>query len=201
MAMSDAQPNSFDLRSGLGGSQAPEAANMMFFQCAPEPKTINRVARVLVIEDHPFIRESVVRLINRQPDMACCGHADSIAMAPDVAAEQRPDLVLMDLRLKDGDSFGLLEFLQIQTPGLPIVMFSNSDELEVAERALRSGARGYVLKNEVGEEVLRALRIALHGKMYVSNDLAAVPLGGSAQRRLCGDVLEWSRASIHFGIR
>jgi DNA-binding NarL/FixJ family response regulator len=172
MAMSDAQPNSFDLRSGLGGSQAPEAANMMFFQCAPEPKTINRVARVLVIEDHPFIRESVVRLINRQPDMACCGHADSIAMAPDVAAEQRPDLVLMDLRLKDGDSFGLLEFLQIQTPGLPIVMFSNSDELEVAERALRSGARGYVLKNEVGEEVLRALRIALHGKMYVSNDLA-----------------------------
>src|SRR5215475_11119727 len=172
MAMSDAHPNSVDLRSCLGCGQVPETANVMFLQSAAEPKTMRRVARVLVIEDHPFIRESVLRLINRQPDMECCGHADSIATAPDVAAEQRPDLVLMDLRLKDGDSLGLLEFLQIQTPGLPIIMFSNSDELDTAECALRAGARGYVLKNEVGEEVLRALRIALLGKIYVSSDMA-----------------------------
>src|SRR5215831_4712004 len=151
MAIYDAQPNSLNMRSGVGGGQISENANLMALQYAGEPKMMNRVSRVLVIEDHPFIRESVLRLINRQPDMECCGHADSIATAPDVAAEQRPDLVLMDLRLKDGDSFGLLEFLQIQTPGLPIIMFSNSDEIEVAERALRSGARGYVLKNEVGE--------------------------------------------------
>jgi DNA-binding NarL/FixJ family response regulator len=80
--------------------------------------------------------------------------------------------VLLDLRLKDGESFSLIETLNRQFPGLPILMLSQTDELAVAERVLRAGARGYVMKHEAPNEVLGAIRTALVGNLYLSRDLA-----------------------------
>src|SRR5262245_6139632 len=129
-------------------------------------------ARVLVVEDHPFIREGIVALVNRQEDLNCCGHADSLATAPAMLMERKPDLVLLDLRLKDGESFELINSFKTQAPEVPILVLSQSDESVFAERVLRLGAKGYIMKQEAPEDLLTAMRAVLAGKVYVSQDIA-----------------------------
>ena len=103
-------------------------------------------ARILVVDDDHFMREGLVRLINRQPDLFCCGQADSIAATPLATASQRPDLVLLDLQLKDGESLELINSLKAQFSKTSVLVLSQGDELLFAEKALRAGARGYVMK-------------------------------------------------------
>jgi DNA-binding NarL/FixJ family response regulator len=134
----------------------------------PHPKT-----RVLVIEDHPFVREGIVRLLNRQADLSCCGECETISGTPAAVANGRPDLILLDLNLKDGYSLDLIGPLCRNFPNTPILVLSQSDDIHTAERALRAGARGYVLKQEATEDLLRAIRDALRGKCYVSPALAS----------------------------
>src|SRR5438105_9051912 len=93
--------------------------------------------RIFVVEDHPFVREGIVALINRQPDLVCCGQADSIAATPSLLAEQQPHLVLLDLRLKDGEAFDLIKTLRIEFPEAAILVLSQGDEEIYAERVLR----------------------------------------------------------------
>jgi DNA-binding NarL/FixJ family response regulator len=135
-------------------------------------------ARILVVEDHPFVRQEIVDLVNSQGDMSCCGETDSVAATPSAIAEFAPDLVLMDLRLKDGYAFALINSLKAILPRLPIVILSQCDEVLHAERALRAGAKGYVLKQEAVDELLNALRTVLAGKLYVSDAM----MGGLLKR-------------------
>jgi DNA-binding NarL/FixJ family response regulator len=131
-----------------------------------------RKARVFIVEDHPFVREGIVRLVNRQNDLTCCGEAESIATAADSIAEEQPDLLLLDLILRDGDGLELIGFLKPSFPTLPILVLSQSDDVAIAERALRAGASGFVAKHAASEEVLNAIRAVLMGRTYVSNELA-----------------------------
>jgi|SRR6266850_4819378 len=127
-------------------------------------------ARVLVVEDHPFLRQGIVRLINLQCDLVCCGEAGSLAAAVDAVIKEKPDLLLMDIHLPDGDGFQLIDFLRPQFPDLMILVLSQSGEVSFARRALSIGANGYVIKQNASE-MLNAIRELLRGKVYVSKEL------------------------------
>ncbi len=138
----------------------------------PPPPRDQAKARILVVEDNPFVRESLIRFINRQPDLVCCGQTESVAATPAAVAEQKPDLILLDLRLKDGEAFDLIPTLRERFPHVGILILSQCDQVLDAERALRVGARGYVAKQEAPDEVLNGIRAVLQGRVYVSPELA-----------------------------
>jgi DNA-binding NarL/FixJ family response regulator len=137
----------------------------------PESPDAPRPARVLVVDDHPIFRTGLIALLDTQPNLTCCGQ---IAHAREVIAsvkEHGPDLLLLDLRLGDGDGLDLLPQLREHFPKLPILVLSQSDEELYAERALRAGARGYIMKEEVTEDVLTAINTLLAGGYYTSAKL------------------------------
>jgi DNA-binding NarL/FixJ family response regulator len=141
-------------------------------------------SRILVVEDHFFFRQGLVDWINRQPDLACCGNADSCAAARKAAADLKPDLVLLDLGLKDENGLDLLKQLKAEFPALRILVISQGDEAIFAERALRAGAMGYLMKEEIADEVLRAIRHILWGEIYLSSRMATQLLRRSLAENL-----------------
>jgi DNA-binding NarL/FixJ family response regulator len=134
--------------------------------------TSDRRARILIVEDHPLVREGLARLLDRQSDMRCCGQSDGAVRAPAAIKEYSPDLVLLDLSLKDGDGFDLLGMLVRQFPNLRVLVLSQHDENTHAEMALRHGAQGYVMKQEATQEVLMAIRTVLTGEIYLSHRMS-----------------------------
>ena len=124
-----------------------------------------------MVEDHVFVRQAIVSLINRQPDLVCCGEDDSVASTPSASARFQPDLVLLDLRLKDGEALELIAALKSRFPRLTILVLSQCDEAIYAEKAIGAGANGYLMKQEAAEEVLNAMRMVLGGKQYLSRAL------------------------------
>jgi DNA-binding NarL/FixJ family response regulator len=130
-------------------------------------------ARVLVVEDNQFVREEIVRMIDSQADLACCGQADSMASIPAAVASCHPDLVLMDLRFRDGEAIGLMNTLAMGQAKPKILVLSQCDELLYAERVLQAGAKGYVMKVEAVDELLVAIRTVLRGKVYLSSAMSA----------------------------
>lgn len=125
-------------------------------------------ARILVADDHPIICEGLADLISRQSDVECCATAASTAELQQMIPVQKPDLLLLDLRMGSGDGLESIKDLKARFPQLPILVISQFDEGVYAERALRAGALGYVMKEQATEEVLRAIRTVLKGQIYVS---------------------------------
>jgi DNA-binding NarL/FixJ family response regulator len=130
-------------------------------------------SRVVVIEDHPVLRDALQQLIDGQPDLTCVGVADSTSDAKRLVEQCKPDLMVLDLRLKAGDALDLVKSLRVEQPGLKVLVLSQYDELIFAERALRAGAFGYIMKENATDEVLRALRKVLAGELYFSERVAA----------------------------
>jgi DNA-binding NarL/FixJ family response regulator len=128
--------------------------------------------RILVVDEHPLLRHGIITFINCQPDMIVCGEADCIASAQSKLAECRPQLLVIGLRLGAGDSLEFVKALKAQYPGLLILVYSAFEETIFAERALRAGANGYLMKKAAGEEMLAAIRDVLRGQVYVSRELA-----------------------------
>jgi len=129
--------------------------------------------RILVVDDHPFMRAGLAQLINQQADLEVCGEAGNAADAAREVVRLKPDLVLTDLTMSDR---GGLEFIKdLQASGLPppVLVVSMHDEAIYAERALRAGARGYIMKEAGGESLLAAIRQVLRGEVYVSLRLSA----------------------------
>ncbi len=135
-----------------------------------------RKARIVVVDDHPLFCEGVVQLINRQTDLACCAVAANVAATRAAVLKHKPDLVLLDLRLGNEDGLELIKDLKNQFPTIPILVVSQYDEALYAERALRAGALGYVMKEEAAAEVLSAIRAVLAGELYVSRKMGALVL-------------------------
>ena len=131
-----------------------------------------RKSRVVVIEDHPVLRDALQQLIDGQPDLTCVGAADNTSDAKRLVEQCKPDLMVLDLRLKTGDALDLVKSLRVEQPGLKVLVLSQYDELIFAERALRAGAFGYIMKENATEEVLRALRKVLAGELYFSERVA-----------------------------
>jgi DNA-binding NarL/FixJ family response regulator len=133
-------------------------------------------ARILVADDHPLFREGLVQLINRERDLVCCGQADNPAAVQTAVAKEKPDLLVLDLRLKHGDGIEFIKSLTRQFSALPILVLSQHDEMLYAERALRAGARGYVMKEEATDDVLNAIHSILKGELHVSRKMSVVAL-------------------------
>src|SRR5215831_16621092 len=132
-----------------------------------------RKSRVIVIEDHPLLCDGLKQLIGSQPDLACIGVADNTADAKRLVEKCKPDLLLLDLRLKGGDALELIKSMRIEHPKVKVLVLSQHDELIFAERALRAGASGYIMKENGTGEVLRAVRRVLAGELYFSERVAA----------------------------
>lgn len=124
--------------------------------------------RVVIVEDHPMVREHLAHLLSLEPDMAVCGEADNIQQARQIIEKLRPDIALVDITLKGSSGLELIKDLKALGIGVPILVVSMHDEALYAERALRAGARGYITKSEASEEVMNAIRQVLAGGVYAS---------------------------------
>ena len=129
--------------------------------------------RVLMVDDHPLFRSGLAVWLAQQPDLICCGEADSIASAREAIARFEPEVVLLDLRLGDGDGLDLAREVRETHPSVRIVALSQNDELFYAHRALQAGVRGYVMKSEATEVLHTAITTVARGEIYVSRPVAA----------------------------
>lgn len=124
---------------------------------------IHKYYRILVIEDHPLMREAISKWIDRDPGLKVCGQANSSAAGMEAVVRLKPDLVLSDISLDGRSGLELLKDLKAMNPDLPVVMHSMHNESVYAMRAMRAGARGYVMKKAGGTEVVNAIKEVLAG--------------------------------------
>ena len=142
------------------------------FQIAEPDSQISVKKRILVVDDHPIVRQGLALLINREPDLVVCGEAEEAMGAMHVLASARPDVLIVDISLNGPDGLDLLKTIRTTHPTLPVLILSMHDESIYAERALRAGANGYIMKQEATEKVLVAVRRILSGEIYVSDRIA-----------------------------
>jgi DNA-binding NarL/FixJ family response regulator len=128
--------------------------------------------RIFVVDDHPIVRQGLALLINREPDLEVCGDAEEAGSALQRIEELKPDLAVLDISLTGPDGLDLLKIIRARDPNLPVLILSMMDELLYAERALRAGANGYIMKQQATEKVLVAIRRILGGEIYVSERMA-----------------------------
>ena len=128
--------------------------------------------RVFVVDDHPIVRQGLALLIDQEPDLVVCGAAEEAESALAAIAASRPDILVLDISLRGRDGIELLKTIRSTDPDLPVLVLSMHDEAIYAERALRAGANGYIMKQEATENVLVALRRILRQEMYVSERIA-----------------------------
>jgi len=139
--------------------------------------------RVVLVDDHPLVRERLVELINREADLEVVGEAEDRHQALEVIESTRPQLAIVDLSLKASLGLELIKDLQVRQPGLPILVVSMQDEAVYAERCLRAGARGYITKQEASRHVMQAIRRVLEGGIHVSEAVAHQMLARSVGRQ------------------
>ena len=139
------------------------------------PQTQER-KRIFLVDDHPITRYGLAQLINLQVDMAVCGDAETAAGALAAIKSARPDLVLADITMPGKSGLEFIKDMQAQSPGVPVLAVSMHDENIYAERVLRAGGRGYIMKYEGGERILEAIRQVLRGQVYVSKSTSAALL-------------------------
>src|SRR5437762_10836514 len=130
--------------------------------------TVARKRCVFIVDDHPLVREGLTNLINRQSDLTVCGEAKNSAEAIAGIAKERPDVAIIDISLTNESGLELIKNLVKQFPQVAVIVLSMHDEALYAERALRAGARGYVMKHESTKSVLASIRRVLEGGVYVS---------------------------------
>jgi DNA-binding NarL/FixJ family response regulator len=131
-------------------------------------ETVARKSRVFIVDDHTLVREGLANLINGQDDLIVCGEAEDSAQAITGIMQARPDVALIDISLKNESGLELVKDLGSQFPLVALIVLSMHDEALYAERALRAGARGYVMKRETSKSVLASIRRVLEGGVYVS---------------------------------
>jgi DNA-binding NarL/FixJ family response regulator len=132
-----------------------------------------RKRTVLIVDDHPIVRQGLAQLIDQEKDLQVCGQAEDAHEAMQAIRTLKPDMVIVDISLKDTSGMELIKDLKVQYPDLPVLTLSMHDEAVYGERALRAGARGYIMKQEATEKVVSAIRRVLAGEVYVSDDMAA----------------------------
>ena len=138
---------------------------------------------ILIVDDHPFMRAGLAQLIERQADLRVCGEAGNPTEAFTALAKTTPALVLTDLTMPGRSGLEVIRDLQAARAELAVLVLSMHDELVFAERALRAGARGYIMKEAGGENLLAAIRQVLRGERYVSPRVADRILDNVSSRR------------------
>jgi len=136
-------------------------------------KTKNSVRRLLIIDDHPMMRTGLAQLIDNEGDLKVCAEADNAGQAIDLVSKQKFDIVLCDISLPDKSGLELIKDIRALQPDLPILVVSMHDEMIYAERVLRAGGRGYIMKQEGGVKFIHAIRQVLAGQIYVSEKMSS----------------------------
>lgn len=148
-------------------------------------KTDENKTNILIVDDHPIVRQGLAELINHEEDLAVCGQAEDAHQAMKVVKELKPDMTIVDISLKETSGMELIKDIKAQFPNLPTLVLSMHDESLYAERALRAGARGYIMKAEATEKVILAIRTILSGQIYISEKMASKMMqklvGGSTE--------------------
>jgi DNA-binding NarL/FixJ family response regulator len=139
--------------------------------------------RVMIVDDHPIVRQGLRSLIDQVDDLSVCGEAGSAAEALKILPTLKPDLMLVDISLKGPDGIELTKSIRSLKPDLPILIVSMHDETLYAERVLRAGANGYIMKEEVARNVVEATRKVLKGDIYISDRMRQKILRGVAGQR------------------
>src|SRR5271154_5616926 len=129
--------------------------------------------RVLLVDDHPIVRQGLALLIDREADLSVCGEADGAHSAFHAMETLRPDIVLLDISLNGPDGLEVLKEIRMRSSSLPVLILSMHDESIYAERAIRAGANGYIMKQEATEKVLVAIRRILRGEVHLSDRLTS----------------------------
>jgi DNA-binding NarL/FixJ family response regulator len=138
-------------------------------QKTPTPKR----TRVLIVDDHPMMREGLASLLETQPDMEVCGQAETAAQALDLIPTSKPAVVIADITLPGKSGFEMIKDIAAMFPGVITLAVSMHDESVYAERVLRAGARGYIMKKEGGKRILEAIRKVVAGDVAVSEKMSA----------------------------
>ena len=127
--------------------------------------------KVFLVDDHPIVRQGLALFIEREPDLMVCGEAEDATSALQAIRDAAPDFVILDISLNGPDGLELLKTLRVRYPSLPALVLSMHDESVYAERALRAGANGYIMKQEAADKVITAIRHILGGDVYLSDNL------------------------------
>lgn len=146
--------------------------------------------RILIVDDHPIMRQGLALLIRNEPGFEVCGEAEDASQAVEVTARLKPDLVIADISLPGRNGLELIKDLLALQPGLLILVVSMHDESIYAERVLRAGGRGYVMKGEGGQKLITAIRQVLGGGIYVSDSMSARILELFSGRRTASTSVE-----------
>lgn len=150
--------------------------------------------RIVVVDDHPVVRHGIAQLLGQEKDLEVCGEAENAVQALEVIAKTRPDAVIVDITLKGTNGIELIKILRKLNPRLILLVVSMHDEIFYAERSLKAGARGYLMKQEAAGKVILALRKVLKGEVYLSEQMSSRVLntmvgGGPESRGLAVEAL------------
>ncbi len=138
------------------------------------PKGKAEKTLIYLVDDHPLMRESLASLIAQEPDLAICGESDNALRAEREIIAKKPDLAIVDISLNGSSGFDLIKVLKAELPRLKIIILSMHDEKLYAERCIRAGAHGYVMKRESTRQILNAIHEVLAGRTVVSDQIASV---------------------------
>jgi DNA-binding NarL/FixJ family response regulator len=130
-------------------------------------------ARIVLVDDHPMVRERLAEVINREPDLSVCGEAEDRGGALEVIEREKPRLAIVDLTLRRSNGLDLIKDLRVMHPDLLILVLSMQDENLYAERVIRAGAHGYITKQEATRKILDAIRQVMAGKVFLSEEISA----------------------------
>ena len=154
----------------LNGGEMMDQAATMTEETAPAGA---KIGGILIVDDHPIVRSGLAQLIRGEEDLHVCGQADDAEGALRAIASHPPEIVLVDISLQDSNGIELIRAIRGTQPDLPVLVLSMHDENLYAQRALKAGAQGYVMKQEEPTTVLRAIRRVLGGDVYVSERIAS----------------------------
>ena len=130
--------------------------------------------KILLVDDHPLVREGLANLIHQQPDLEVCGEAASQPQALQLIGASQPDIAVVDISLENGSGLELMKSIKAMHPAVAMLALSMHDESLYAERALRAGARGYLMKREAAKKVIQGIRAVLAGQLFVSEKISAM---------------------------
>jgi DNA-binding NarL/FixJ family response regulator len=167
-----------------------EQVNMKSTKTVKKPKT-----KVFIVDDHPVVREGLAMMVARQPDLEVCGEAEDINAALRLTASAKPDVAIIDIALKNGNGLDLVKRLKARGDALRILVCSMYGERLYADRSLRAGALGYIMKEQATDLIIKAIRKVRQGKVFLSKPMAerllkrAVGPSGDSLGRLAIEVL------------
>ena len=134
---------------------------------------VSAKATLVIVDDHPMVRERLSELISKEPDIAVCGEADNIREALTLISAKKPDAIIVDISLQGSSGLELIKDLRASDTKVPVLVLSMHDEMVYAERALQAGAQGYITKHAASADIIRAIRHVLSGEVYLATHVAS----------------------------